>query len=235
MQGALASMGAMESELRLNPHEARVLGVLIEKELTTPDQYPLSLNATVLGCNQKSNRDPRTDYTEPEVVVALQGLAAKHLSGRSMPAGSRVERHRHNALPTLGVTLVEAAVLAELFMRGPQQPGELRTRVSRMSPIESQEQLASLLDGLAAKGYVRNLGRRSGERAERWGQTLAPGEPADAERAHEAVQALAPATPSASTPTPPSPPAAAGGVEARMAALEERVAAIEKTLADLGA
>jgi len=215
----------MEPDLRLNPHEARVLGVLIEKSLTTPDQYPLSLNAIVTGCNQKSNRDPHTDFTEPEVVVALQGLAAKHLAGRVMPAGSRVERHRHNANATLAVSEAEGAVLAELMMRGPQQPGELRTRAARMSPIPSQGDLLALLESLASRGYVRNLGRRSGERAERWGQLLAP----DAHALDDQPTA-APAPARAASAVPAQP-----GTNERLAALEERVAAIERTLSDLGA
>lgn len=215
----------MPASIQLNSHEARVLGVLIEKELTTPDGYPLSLNALVLGANQKSNRDPVTDYSEAEIVVALTGLTAKHLAGRTMPAGSRVEKYHHSAREGLAIDASECAVLAELLMRGAQQPGELRTRAARMSPLDTQERLSQVLDSLAAKGLARNLGRQSGERAERWGQTLAP----------EAPSAQAPATRSVPAPPPAvSAVSTRGGMEERLAALEQRVAALERTLADLG-
>ena len=115
-------------DISLNGHEARALGVLIEKAFTTPDQYPLSLNATTNGCNQKSNRDPVTDFSEAEVRIALQGLRMKGLAGQSVPAGSRVERWRHNAMETLGIGEREAAVLAELLLQvlSAQAPGEVQ-------------------------------------------------------------------------------------------------------------
>jgi len=216
----------MTAAIQLNAHEARVLGVLIEKELTTPDGYPLSLNALVLGSNQKSNRDPVSDYSEAEVVVALTGLSAKHLAGRTLPAGSRVEKYHHSAREALGISDVECAVLAELLMRGPQQPGELRARAARMVPLATQEGLAAVLASLAQKGLVCNLGRRSGERAERWGQTLAPD-------AHPAA-AEAPRAAAATWAAAPAPSAASGPLEERIASLEARVAALERALADLG-
>jgi uncharacterized protein YceH (UPF0502 family) len=211
----------MAQPLQLNAHEARVLGVLIEKELTTPDQYPLSLNALTAGCNQKNNRDPQTDYSEAEVVVALTGLTAKHLAGRSHPAGSRVERYHHAALAVLEIDAAQSAVLAELLLRGPQQPGELRTRASRMAPIDTLERLGELLESLRALGWTRNLGRFAGERAERWGQTLCAAAPA--------------VVPSSSSPAPASVPrAAAPDLTARVGELEARVARLEKLLAELG-
>ena len=199
------------SELSLNTHEARALGVLIEKELTTPDQYPLSLNALVAGCNQKSNRDPVTDFTVAEIVVTLQGLVAKHLAGRS--SGGRVEHFRHNAAAHLGLSQEECAILAELLLRGPQQPGELRSRTKRMAPIESVEHLLGLLRGMAEKGLVRNIGRIPGARAERWAQRLTP-----EERSDPVAQDV---------PAPPGNPLAA-----RVASLEERVAKLESLLRD---
>jgi uncharacterized protein YceH (UPF0502 family) len=221
-------MACMSDPIRLNGHEARVLGVLIEKELTTPDGYPLSINAVVLGSNQKSNRDPQTDYSEAEVVVALTGLMTKHLAGRSMPAGSRVEKYRHSAREGLGLSTAETAVLAELLMRGPQQPGELRTRASRMSPLSSQDELMGLLDSLAQKGLARNLGRRPGERVERWGQTLAPeAHPVEAAGTSDAGPARVPAPIATSVPAAPD-------LTQRVADLEQRVARLENTLAELG-
>jgi len=159
---------------QLNSHEARVLGVLIEKSLTTPDQCPLSINATVNGCNQKSNRHPVSDYLEAEVDVALQGLIVKHLAGKVVPAGSRVEKFRHNAGETLGLDEGKLAILAELLMRGPQAPGELRARVHRMSPTPGLGDLMPRLGILIESGFVRRLDPAPGSRAERYGQLLCP-------------------------------------------------------------
>ena len=121
--------------------EARVLGVLVEKGYSTPDQYPLSLNAVANGCNQKSNRDPIVDFSEAEVRIALQGLRMKGFVGVSVPAGSRVEKWHHNAKETLKLEERDLAVLAELMLRGPQTAGELRGRAKRMRDIPNLEVL----------------------------------------------------------------------------------------------
>ncbi|MFT5288684.1 MAG: hypothetical protein ACI8QS_000422 [Planctomycetota bacterium] len=219
--GCRALYSVAMSDLRLNTHEARALGVLIEKELTTPDQYPLSLNSLLLGCNQKSSRDPVTDFTMAEIVVTVQGLVAKHLAGRS--SGGRVERYRHNANSRLGLSAPESAILAVLLLRGAQQPGELRTRISRLAPGESQEDVLRHLESLAGKELVRNIGQRPGSRAERWAQRLTPLE----EQASSAT-----ITPSTASPTPIAP--APEPLAARVESLEERVLKLETLLADLG-
>lgn len=162
------------SDLNLNSHEARVLGVLIEKAFTTPDNYPLSLNAATSGSNQKSNRDPVVDYLEDEVYVALTGLCHKLLAGKASQAGSRVEKFRHNAGQVLGLSDGALAVLAELLMRGPQTSGELRTRSNRMVPMPGQSDLARFVDELVTKGYGCHLGPKAGSRAARIGQSLVP-------------------------------------------------------------
>lgn len=223
----------MPQPLQLNAHEARVLGVLIEKELTTPDQYPLSLNALTAGCNQKNNREPQTDYSEAEVIVALQGLTAKHLAGRTHPAGSRVERYHHGARAVLEVELAETAVIAELLLRGAQQPGELRTRVSRMAPVDTLERLAELLERLRAQGWVRNIGRASGERAERWAQTLAPPAPG-VERPAAAASASSPGSVSTAPAVRSGSRDLAERVTERVTELEARVANLEALLRELG-
>lgn len=204
--------------LQLNSHEARILGVLIEKALTVPDQYPLSLNGATNGANQKNNRFPVTDYTEAEVHVAMQGLVMKHFAGRVMGAGSRVEKFRHSANERLGFDDAHIAVLAELLMRGPQQPGELRTRVERMVPTASLEVLQQRLARLIEKGYVKRLDPLPGERAERYVQTLCPD-------AHP-LDAVAPI---ASRPI--AVPRA--DLEARVLALENKVAELSSKLAEL--
>jgi uncharacterized protein YceH (UPF0502 family) len=142
-------------------NERRVLGVMVEKQKTTPDAYPLSLNALMTGCNQKSNRDPVLDLTDLDVEEALascqkQGLAIKI-------TGSRVDRWRHSLYDVWKVDKVELAVLAELLLRGPQTEGELRGRVSRMEPVEELDSLRTILHKLAERKFVVYLtpeGRR---------------------------------------------------------------------------
>ena len=181
----------MEDALQLEPVEARLLGVLIEKELTTPEQYPLSLNALTSGCNQKSNRDPVFDLSEAEVFTATGKLIVKGWAGSVHPAGSRVERFRHNAGAMLSVGKVQVAIVAELLLRGPQQPGELRARVSRMAELDSQPALMDALAPLIAGGVVVRLEREPGSRAESYGQTIAPNAHPAAGRVSTALHASA--------------------------------------------
>ncbi len=224
------------ADLTLNSHEARVLGVLVEKEMTTPDQYPLSLNAATGGSNQKSNRSPVVDYLEAEVDVALQGLVMKGLAGRVVPAGSRVEKFRHNARERLKLGDVSLAVLAELLLRGAQQPGELRARASRMQPIASLPALTEALAPLLEAGLVRRLAPAPGTRAERYQQLLAPEELADATPASPASPPSPAAPAPAATAAPASPPGPAGGdpVEALAAEVARLRAGLEHLAESLG-
>ncbi len=165
----------MNLEISLNEHEARLLGVLIEKELTTPDNYPLTLNAAVNAANQKSNRYPVVDYTEAEVWVGFTGLIDKGLGSKLVPAGSnRVEKFKHTSKNKLSLELPQLAILAELLLRGPQTPGELRTRVSRMSPIETLDKLGALIDSLIDRSFIKQIAPAPGSRAERFMQLIAP-------------------------------------------------------------
>jgi hypothetical protein len=141
---------------RWRPLEAiqrRVLGVLIEKAKTTPENYPLSLNALRAACNQKSNRSPLMQLEESQVEEALEGLrqlgAAVQVQG-----GGRIDRYRHLAYEWLGVEKVELAVMAELLLRGAQTVGELRGRAARMEPIKDLGELAPILDSLQGKGLI---------------------------------------------------------------------------------
>lgn len=146
----------------LDNEERRVLGVLIEKQKTTPDVYPMSLNALVTGCNQKSNRDPVMNLNDEQVEEALVRAQKKGLAIR-ITGGSRVQRWRHNLYETWRLDKVEMAIIAELLLRGPQTEGELRTRASRMEPIDDLETLRSLLKSLAERGavvYLTPEGRR---------------------------------------------------------------------------
>src|SRR3954453_18830865 len=134
--------------LELNPDESRVLGVLIEKNKTTPEQYPLSLNAIVNGANQKNNRDPVTAMTDNQAFEALESLRAKGLVVRMEGPGMRVNKYKHNAPEVLRVPTGQLAILAELLLRGPQTLGELRGRASRMHPLETIDVVKELLRAL---------------------------------------------------------------------------------------
>jgi len=167
-------MRAMSPAIQLDPLEARVLGVLIEKEYTTPEQYPLSLNALVNGCNQKSNREPEMSVSEHEVSQAILRLRVAQLVEFVQLSGQRVEKYRQRAGGTLHLEPLEQAVLAELLVRGAQQPNELARRVERMQPAATQESAQAALESLQRKQLAVQQGRRSGERYPRWAQLLAP-------------------------------------------------------------
>src|SRR5688500_8500701 len=163
--------------LQLSPDESRVLGVLVEKGATTPEQYPLSLNAVVAGANQKNNRDPVLSMTEDQAFEALESLRGKGLVVRiEAGAGSRVHRFRHNATDALHVRGGELAILAELLLRGPQTQGELRGRASRMHPMDSLDVVRDMVRALSERPepLVRQLPPAPGSRAEQYVQLLAP-------------------------------------------------------------
>ena len=190
----------MTPELQRDPTEARVLGVLIEKELTTPEQYPLTLNAATNGANQKNNRDPVLDLAEKEVDGSLRKLIVKGFVGSVHPVGSRVEKFCHNTGTVLSIEKAQTAVIAELLLRGAQQPGELRGRASRMVPIDSLGALAEILRPLLEAKLVVRLDPVPGSRAERYAQTLtgavaaaaAPARPAQVAEIPRPVEAPAP-------------------------------------------
>ena len=137
----------------LSARERRVLGVLVEKAKTTPEYYPLTISALVSGCNQKSNRDPVTNYDADDVEEILQGLRKKG-AVVMVEAGGRVVRWKHTLYEWLKVGKVELAVLAELMLRGPQTEGDLRARASRMEPLPDLPSLQAVLETLTAKGLV---------------------------------------------------------------------------------
>lgn len=138
--------------------QRRVLGTLIEKGLTTPDQYPLTLKAATNGCNQKSNRDPVTSFTEDEVASTLDELREMRLVAEVFTDGGRAARYRHYTRSVFDFTEAQQAIMAELWLRGRQQPGELRTRASRMHRIDNQDQLRSELQALYDAGHIQATG-----------------------------------------------------------------------------
>lgn len=156
----------------LSPLEARVLGVLVEKQATVPDTYPLSLNALVAGCNQKTARNPVIEATEAEVLVAIEGL--KSLSLVFEGSGSRVVKFEHNAARVLQVPGAAVALLAVLMLRGPQTAAELRLNTERLHRFADISSVEGFLEELAAKPepMAVKLNRAPGEREARWAQLL---------------------------------------------------------------
>lgn len=138
--------------------QRRVLGTLMEKGFTTPDQYPMTIKGATTGCNQKSNRDPVTEYSEAEVADALEQLRQLGLVAEVFTDGGRAARYRHYARHKFDFNEAQFAIICELLLRGRQQPGELRTRASRMVRIDSQEQLKADLQSLQEKGFVQSNG-----------------------------------------------------------------------------
>ena len=143
---------------QLSRRQRRVLGTLIEKGFTTPDQYPLTVKATATGCNQKSNRDPVTDYDESDVADALEELRQLGLVAEVYADGSRAVRFRHYMRHRFTFSEQQLAIMCELLLRGRQQLGELRTRASRMRRIESQDQLREQLEDLLNLGFLQTSG-----------------------------------------------------------------------------
>jgi uncharacterized protein len=191
-----------------DPVELRVLGSLIEKQRTTPDVYPLSLNALRLACNQSTNRDPVVDYDEPAIRAALQGLSDRRWARLASGPGSRAAKYRHLLDEALGVGPGELAVLAVLMLRGPQTPGELKQRTERLHSFGADE-LEETVVALVERGLAVRLDRRPGQKEARYAHTLG----GEAETRAEPERVEAPD---------------------RLAALEARVERLEAALDRLG-
>jgi uncharacterized protein len=158
----------------LTETEARVLGALIEKDVTTPDYYPLSLNALVNACNQKNNRDPVTSLDENTVLTALRGLQEKHLAGPARGADSRVTKYEHRTQEVFNFTRAEIAIMDVLLLRGAQTPGELRGRTERMYSFTELSDVQSTLQKLMEREppLVAMLSRQPGTKESRYAHFL---------------------------------------------------------------
>lgn len=207
----------------LTPHEARVVGCLMEKEVTTPEHYPLSLNALTAACNQKSNRDPVLNLDEATVREVVDGLMRRHLVSDRAGYGGRVAKYKqvfcNTALGPLQFTPLERAIVCELLVRGPQTPGELRTRCQRMAPPAEVPAVEAALAALAAHDngpFVVKLPRVSGMRDSRWAHLLGGEVP----------------VPAAAVEEPPARAAGAGLAE-RVAQLEDEVARLQRELGEI--
>ena len=209
----------------LSEIETRVLGSLIEKDITTPDYYPLSLNALVNACNQKNNRDPVMTLEEETVRHALNTLQEKRLAGPASGADSRVTKFEHRLQEVFNFDRREIAVVCVLLLRGPQTPGELRSRTERMYHFEALDDIISTLDRLAQREppLARVLPRQPGMKESRYTHLFA-GEPT-----------VSDATGTESVASRASSPANAGttSVIDRLASLEEEVAHLRQELAEV--
>jgi uncharacterized protein len=158
--------------MKLTAVEVRILGSLIEKESTTPDNYPLSANALVAACNQSSNRDPVMNLTEDEVRWAVNNLRQQSLVRAEQGSGSRVMKYRHLVAERLSLDTSSLGVLCVLMLRGPQTPGEIRGRTGRLAELGTVADAESLLRDLAATDLVVELARRPGQKEARWAHLL---------------------------------------------------------------
>jgi uncharacterized protein YceH (UPF0502 family) len=191
-----------DPQVVLSPEEIRVLGSLFEKANTTPDYYPLTLNALVAACNQKSSRDPVVSYTEDSVMAALDGLREKGLARViTSSEGGRVPRYRHLFTEAFGLSQPEAAALCVLMLRGPQTVGEIRGHTNRIHDFASLAEVQETLDALAQRiprPLVAQLARQAGTKEPRYTQLLG-GEPVETEPAPGASPAMELAPASAAT------------------------------------
>jgi uncharacterized protein YceH (UPF0502 family) len=215
--------------LDVSPVEIRIVGSLIEKQRTTPDGYPLTLNALRAACNQATSRDPVVDYDDATLREALERLGRRGWTRLASGPGSRAPKYRHLIDEALGLDGPAMSVLAVLLLRGPQTGAELQARTERLYPFGSRADVEAVLERLAERRLARLNERRPGEREARWQHLIGGG-------------VAAPAAPAASMPTAPSsatveavpPPAVPdGSLAGRVAALEAEVAALRARLDEL--
>jgi uncharacterized protein YceH (UPF0502 family) len=245
--------------LGLGPAEVRVLGCLLEKQLTTPDIYPLTLNGLRLACNQSTNRDPVVDYDDSVLREALHRLERRGLVRMASGRGSRAPKYRHLLAEALPLTPDEHSILCVMMLRGPQTPGELKQRAGRMHSFSGLDAVHETLERLASRRLVARLDRRPGQKEERYAQLLGDPDNQETERDLErppaadagAVQAAGgPDAGEQGTPSrdgsiaaggdpprgsPDAGPAASPDLLAAIAGLRERLARVEREVAELRA
>jgi uncharacterized protein len=220
----------------LSAPEIRVLGCLLEKQRTTPEAYPLSLNALRLACNQSTNRDPVVEYDEATIRDALHRLSRRRWARLASGPGSRAPKYRHLLDEALGLPDDELAVLCVLMLRGPQTPGELKQRTERLHPLADLTAVHATLTHLIDRELVARLDRRPGQKEERYAQLLGEDAPEPAATVAPAAPAHAPPLPEeARPPAPPPPQPAAPQPDPRVDRLEDEVAALRSDLAALRA
>jgi uncharacterized protein len=197
--------------------EIRVVGCLVEKQRTTPDVYPLTLNSLRLACNQSTNRDPVVDYDDRTILKALERLMARKWATLASWSNRRVMKYRHTFDSALGLSEAELAMLCVLMLRGPQTPGELKQRTDRLHPFGGLDDVEATLGGLIERELVTQLSRRPGQREDRYLQLLGGG---DDEPVGERVARLKATHPPSASEEDPAPADPASELEERVARLE---------------
>jgi uncharacterized protein YceH (UPF0502 family) len=226
MRGAIQYHFYVSTSTPLSPLETRILGALIEKEITTPEYYPLSLNALINACNQKSNRDPVMDVDEDAARTALRSLSDRGYAGPADNFDSRVTKYEHRLQEAFNFDRRETAILCELFLRGPQTPGELRSRCERMHKFDDLNEITLTLQRLMKRDpvLVALLPKQPGTKEARYAQLLSG--PVESSDASEASQTSAPVKHSISH-------SSTQGDSSRVAALESEIAALREELGEL--
>ena len=226
-------------KIELDANEERVIGCLIEKQITTPDQYPLSLNALTNACNQKSNRDPLMNLDEAAVQRTLDGLSKKHLVVERSGFGSRVPKYQHRfcntEYGTLKFTDQELAIVCELLVRGPQTPGELRTRASRMATFTDVADVDTALNSLSTREdgpFIVRLARQHGRRDSQYAHLFGTTKPTNVDTSPE-THASSDTVATASSPTSKQPSASTPSRDDRIAQLEQDVQELRAELEEL--
>lgn len=215
--------------IQLSFEETRILGVLFEKERATPDQYPLSLNSLTLGCNQKSNREPVVQWSESEVQVIIDSLIEKGFVAEQS-FKSRVAKYRqrlgNTQFSSLNISIKEQSILTVMFLRGPQTPGELRSRTNRLCEFNHVDEVESVLNDLIEQGYVAKLPREPGKRESRYAHLFSGEVSVSPSASSDASRDSSNASFSASDHNHAQ-------LEERIDQLEEQVTALEKEVDDL--
>ncbi|HTB62515.1 MAG TPA: DUF480 domain-containing protein [Opitutales bacterium] len=215
----------------LNDYELRVLGALVEKQISTPDYYPLTLNALVNACNQKNQRDPVVSYTESDVQRALESLRDQRLAFLFDGAVSRVAKYGHSFPKTLNLDPPETALLCVLLLRGPQTPGELRSRSAHLHAFESLPAVEETLQRLATReeSLIAKLPRLPGTKESRYAHRLGGEIKIEENAATESPAVSAPAAP----PSPPTPLDRVAKLEAEVASLRQELSELKTQFSDL--
>jgi uncharacterized protein YceH (UPF0502 family) len=230
--GYIADM--IEGTMNLSAEEIRVLGCLLEKQRTTPDMYPLTLNALRLACNQSTNRDPVVGYDDRVIRDALHRLERRGFTRLASGRSSRAPKYRHLLADALPMGAGEQALMCVLMLRGTQTPGELKQRAERMHAFAGLEEVQATLERLAERGLVARLDRRPGQKEERYAQLLG-------DRAEDGVPARGLRPAGATSDGDPEPGSSAQRADLAPAggdptpSLHERVAKLEREVADLRA
>ncbi len=219
--------------MEVGPVEIRVLGCLVEKQRTTPDAYPLSLNSLRLACNQATNRDPVVEYDDATIRAGLERLARKRWARMASGQGSRAPKYRHLLAETLDLAPEELSLLAVLMLRGAQTPGELKQRGERLHAFGDLESVEGALERLIERGHAGRLERRPGQKEERYVQLLGAGGHVE-EAVASRVAAPTGVEPEVTADARPAPEGDDSlSVERRLARLEEEVAALRSALTAL--